>query len=648
MDIQEKANALKLAQTRHARNKDFYDRYNKGRFQRYYRNYANDGQKRLKEKIQKKGDASWMSNITYPLTSSYIDSVLPIIKENMPTLGVRAAKTEAVEYSSQLNSYYNNYWAGKSNVYSVLGEVSQTAATYGVAYPSLRWDKAVDMFFEYKDGNENNPIGKVMEDSYCEYNDPKIENSDVFNTFPDGYATSRETRQSVSRRYVLTKEEAMKKYAPLFESGLVDGDIEDLFNGIQTGGRIDDDSQTRYDCLLKNPERNLEGNVDVQVSTDTTTSTGERTESVSEYIEVHTTQDITIYSGQTLICRVDNVFREIWIDHVCYKKPEWGIWGVGIAEDLDMAHYYINVAINQESDVATLENFPNYAYDPASTQGIDDNFMVGPSKMIPIPPDSIKELPRGGTLNLSYKLIEFLRTAAREGVGIDETTRGSQMPASTVATQINAIRESTNRRVNNYLIELADYEARLMKMVLKMGYLLYPTKEVEEQTGEIEITWLGQEREIMEAVEYIDLDIPTEEEGETFYKIKKEAFNPRGFWKFVPNMNKAIEFSREAELRNTLGFVSEMNKLLANDVVAKSLGNFDFEPIVKELVEKYGFKFEKTQDTGGDSPQDIKTTDALLNSAQGQEQLQPDMMSQLPDAQSQTMGQNLSTLNQLQ
>jgi len=82
----EEKDALKLAQSRHAKNLEFFKSYNQERFQRYLRNYRNDGQKRLKEKIEPYGNKSWMANIVYPLTSSYIDSVVPIIMENFPTL----------------------------------------------------------------------------------------------------------------------------------------------------------------------------------------------------------------------------------------------------------------------------------------------------------------------------------------------------------------------------------------------------------------------------------------------------------------------------------------------------------------------------------------------------------------------------------
>jgi hypothetical protein len=449
----------------------------------------------------------------------------------------------------------------------------------------------------------------------------------------------------------------MEKYAGLFKSGLVDESVansfEEIFNNIKTGNGCVDDYSCRLETLKKNPERNI--NNEKQSSTlyeSSITNTGTDSDTgVSEYIEVHTKQDITIYSGSQYICKIKNIFNKIWVDHICFKKPEWGIWGVGMAEELDIAHYYINVAINQEADVATLENFPMYTYDPNSgNQTFDGNFMSSPSKMIAMDPNSIRPLAREGTLNLSYKIIDFMKTAAREGVGIDDTTRGSQLPSSTVATQINAIRESTNRRINSFLFELAEWEQRLMHIILKQGYVLYPTITIDEIVGQKE-GWFGTV-DVTESIEYMDFDIPVNNDEDNFYKIEKEAFNPKGYWKMTPSMSKAIEFSREAELRNLLSFVSEMNKLLANDVVAKSLQEFDFEPVLQQIVEKYGMKYSKVKETGNLSPKDIKDNDAMLKLIANQEgktsmDEEPNMLSQLPDVKQFDAGQNLSTLNQI-
>jgi len=630
------ANILKLAQTRYNEGKGFFLAYNRERFQRYLRNYKNDGQKRLKEKIQKFGNEDWMSNLFYPLTSSYIDSVVPIIKENLPTLGVRPARPEAIENAKKVNQYFNSYLTNKMGFQSVMGKISRTATIFGVAYPIHRWFSKYDIVFEYKNGEPSAPTGKIDESSYLEYNDPLIENGDVFSVFPDGYATSPETRRYVIVRSLITHEEAMARYVGLFKSGLITGNIEEIFKKIKVGtGDLTDYSDVRFDSLRKNPERGMSTKTGESIATGGQATGYSLDPSIdkSEFIEVQTKQDITIYCGQTLIGQFKNPFKEIWVDHITYKEPEYGIWGIGIGEELDIAQYYINVCINQESDVATLENFPMYTYDPGvGYQGLDDNMTISPSKIIPIAPNSIGVLPRGGTLNLSYKLMEVLKVAAREATNIDETTRGSQLPSSTVATQINAIRESTNRRVNDFLAQISEYEARLMRFILKQGYLLYPIVKGKNELGE--------------EVDYLDLYISTGElNKEEFFQIEKEAFSPKGLYRYSPSMIKAIEFSREAELRNAIDFIGELNRLLANDTIAKQLANLNIEPVLKTIFEKFGVEYSRPE--GSDSIQDVKVIDTVVPQLTGGEVIPPpNELSQLPEPNPMDMGQNLSVINQ--
>ncbi|RLI02737.1 hypothetical protein DRO38_03595 [Candidatus Bathyarchaeota archaeon] len=663
---QEQKDMLKLAQERHSQALGFFRTYNQTRFQRYLSNYNNDGQKRLKEKLAKNGGQEWMSNIFDPLTSSYIDSIIPIVKENMPQPAVRPSKAKAIEYSKDINSYLAGYWVNKAQLNSVLGELSKSATIFGVSYPLIRWEVAYDMLFTYEGGDGDKVSGELDEDSYIETNDPIIESCDVFNTFPDGFATNAKTRRFVSIRRLLTKEEAMQKYRIIFDSNYygedegktkesLDAEYKDIFDSIKVGtGDLTDYSGVRYTNLLKTPERNMGGDNSPTVNStgSSVDSTALQTKGLSEFIEVHTAQDITVYCGNRLIGKMKNLCKELQVGHLCYKKPEWGIWGIGIAEELDIAQYYINVAINQESDVATLENFPMYSYDPSEAGlGMGADMVVSPSRMIPIAPNSVKPLARGGTLNLSYKLIEYLRVAAREAVGIDETTRGSQLPSSTVATQINAIRESTNRRINNFLGLIAEYERDMIRQVLKLGYLLYPTKDIEEETGEMyqEINPLtGEIIEIpeVEKVEYIDLDIPSgDTDDETFFDIKKEAFSPRGLYRFTPKMIKSIEFSRQASIRDSLDFMAELNRILSNDVAAKSLANLDLEGMLKGMFEKFGVEYKVTE--GAESPQDIKAMDEAMKLAGGaQGGGAPNAMSQLPEQMAMSPGQNLSRTNQ--
>lgn len=653
-------NALTLAKSRHSKNLQFFKTYNQERFQRYYRNYRNDGQKRLREKIEPLG-ATWMANLFYPLTSSYVDSVVPLIVENFPTLGVKAAKSIAVEYARQINQYLQNYWVSKSGFYNKSEEFARTAAIYGVAYPILRWQVLYDIIFSYVNGNESDVSGKIENSEYLEYNDPVVENADVYNTYPDGFAPSVALRSSVSARFLLTKEEGMKRYAYLFKAGLLSGDkdantkFEDVFGKIKAGsGDTTDYSVCRYDTLRKNPERYPVGQngsnnatTDWKVGGDTDTSV--QADNLIEFIEVHTPQDITVYTGSTYIGQVKNILKNIQIKHLPFKKPEWGIWGIGIAEELDIAQYYINVSLNQEADVASLENFPMYAYDPSGgNQMMDTDLTVSPSRMLPLPPNSISVLPRGGTLNLSYKLIEFLKVAGREATRIDETTRGSQLPSSTVATQINAIRESTNRSINGFLNIVAECEQELMKDILKLGYLLYPTvKESVEVKGEDGLTIMDDlGLPIMKEIEYIDLEIPVDEDdNEQFYKIEKEAFSPKGLYRFTPTMIKSIEFSKEASLKNSLGFLAELNRMLANPTIAKQLANLNVEPLLRDIFDKFGMRY--TLPEGKESIQDIKVAEQMLT-PEATQPMPPegDMMSQLPEGEIMDMGQDLSTINQ--
>lgn len=628
-------NTLKIAQSRYSEAKNFFLRYNRDRFQRYLRNYRNDGQKRLKEKIRKYGDESWMSNIVYPLTSSYIDSVLPIVSENVPQLGVKPANSQAKRFVDQVNNYFINYWTSKSQFNERMDDVTLTGALYGIAFPAIRWATVYKMIWDYNNGDVNDVVGKIEKSEFEEFNDPLLENLDVFSTYPYPYAKNAYNIPYFVSRHVMTKEEGMQRYSYLFEMqemfGGVTGTMQDTFKKISEHGDITDYSDIRYDILLKNPERNTSTTAQYAGNGTTTAYSGTNPTQLYEFVEVSTVNDVTIYCGNVLIGKIKNLTGENLIGVLNYRKPEYGIWGIGIAEDLDIAHYYINTYINQEADIATIDNFPMYAYDPNTGDAqMDSNMDIGPSKMIAIAPDQIKSLDRGGSMGLSYKIIDFLKLSAREGVGIDETTRGSQLQASMVATQVNAIRESTNRRVNQYIKNIGSYESQMMKLILKLGFQLYKTKE---QLIENKDTGVSEKKEIF------DFEVPLDGIDDTeFLTVEKEAFNPKGYYRYVPSMSKQIEFSRQVLLQDRLTFLQELNKLVANPTVAKQLENLNVEPVLKDIFDKFGIPYTKPK--GMASVSTIQAVDALANIES------PDMASQLPDSSMMSTSQQLSTINQ--
>lgn len=619
-------NDLKIAKTRYNEAIDFFKKYNLPRFQRYYKNYRNDVRDRL-QRIRQHGDESWQANIGYPLTSSYIDSIIPIVNDNLPKLGVRSGGLIPQDYTKQVNSYLNDYWYERAGYEVVRDNLVLNTALYGVSYRGLTWKTVYNIMFEYKNGNINDVSGTIEEMQNKRVNDPVAESLDVYSTYPDPFAKDNQSIRYWVSRHLLTKEEGMNRYANLFDPELFKqkGDIKTVFDKIISQGDTSDYSAVRYETLLKTPEKMDESKPSGLIPTGLGEASVVGQNNKFEFVEVMTPQDITIYSGEVLICKIKNYIGENLIDIIQCRNPERGIWGIGIAEDLDIAHYYINNYINQEADIASIDNTPMYAYHPDyADQQMDSNLRVSPGKMIAMPPDMIKSLDRGGSLGLSYKIIDFLKLSAREGVGIDETTRGSSLPSSTVATQVNAIRESTNRRVNKIIANLARSESDMIRKILMLGYLLYPTQDFE-----------GKE------IFNFTVNISSVKDDE-FIPVEKEAFNYK-LYRYLPMTSKYIEFSREVSLKESLTLLQEINKMIGNPTAAKSLENFSLEPVLKDIFLKFGYTYEKPKELP--SVANVEAVTALANAQNGEPITSPDMASQLPDSNMMSTGQNLSTIN---
>ena len=533
----------KLVTTRFKESKDYFRAYRKPKLDQCYKNFRGYGGDRLAE-LKKIGGDDWMSNMFVPMTASHIRTIHPRTVDAKPELKVDGRTTEDMRKAIYAQAILDYVWE-KANMESKMRDYVWQALVYGTTVGKVLWrtemliktDKVIDEdSLEVKDVEEKKEL----------YNDPDFEVVDIYNFYPDPYATSIDDARYVCQRYLLTKEQILRTYSGLKNTEYLTKN---------SGGDITDDTTVRKDILVQ-ADGGSSGGSGQQNTAEST---------LFEVCEYWERNRFVLMVGDVIMKESKNVLTPGYLPFtvVAYEKLPFEFYGIGICEQLEQPQHTLNVIRNQRVDNVTLSIQKMFIANPyaliskkdlvSRPFGLIRTSDINAVKPIDVPPMN----------ESAYREDALALDAGRMATGIDDWSRGEQGPASTTATAVTTQKESTLERIKLFISQLeTDCYQKLMRYWVSMAHDLYESKTLDRITDN-------------------GIDIETISKG-----IDRPVTirNPKGDIKtFVSKDDLMGYFDFRALSMSTLAATKELKLKRILDIMDKSM-TAGVDPISKEMI----------------------------------------------------------------
>ena len=452
----------KLVTTRFKESKDYFRAYRKPKLDQCYKNFRGYGGDRLAE-LKKIGGDDWMSNMFVPMTASHIRTIHPRTVDAKPELKVDGRTSEDQKKAIYVQAILDYVWE-KANMESKMRDFVWQALVYGTTVGKVLCKTEMLIKTDTVINEDDLTIEDVEERKEL-YNDPDFEVIDIYNFYPDPYATSIDDARYVCQRYLLTKEQILSTY-----SGLIN--VEYLG---KDGGDITDDTMVRKDIITQTKDGSAGGSGQQQAAESTLFE-------VCEYWEKNR---FVLMVGDVIVKEGKNPLTPGFLPFtvVTYEKLPFEFYGIGIAEQLEQPQQTLNVIRNQRVDNVTLSIQKMFIANPyaliskkdlvSRPFGLIRTSDINAIKSVDIPPMS----------ESAYREDALALDAGRMATGIDDWSRGEQGPASTTATAVTTQKESTLERIKLFISQLeSDCYQKLMRYWVSMAHDLYENKTLERVT----------------------------------------------------------------------------------------------------------------------------------------------------------------------
>jgi len=573
---EEKAKLVSSIRKDYEEAKGHFKYYHKPRFDKYYKNFRDDGSDRL-AKLKQIGGEDWMSNLFIPITSSQIRVANSKLNVRLPEWKVWAANESAETKVEDVNTMLE-YVFEKTKMIKRVKDIAKTAMIYGIAFGKKIWLKELKyrQVWEKKEVNGEKQVELVKKEGY-KINDPALVNADVYSCWPDpkgnviNYDGQNRACEYLIDRYLLTKKQIAEQYNVAL-------DVLDSIKG--NGYDTTDYGQVKLDSYLKTA--NDKSTNRTGIGTASTSSTD-----VTEVFEHWTDTEWTVSVGSTILIHMPNPYGfSKPYERLCYEELPGQMYGVGIAEQVEQPQAGVNTIANLTTDTATLNTF-NMWISPENQNFNSKTFVIRPGGVIS---GDVKPMPKTQVDPASYRERDIQLGYVDMATGFSDP--GNAM-ASTVATSVNAQETAIEDRLGMFVENLNEFYGGVMESFVDYMYWYYPTRTFTYVLEDEENQMLPPEEQKTGEVTTFDFYIPIEnkEGGRDYKAIKQDSLNDNFYFRYSNRSD--VSSNKDLKKRQNNEAIDRLMGMSQNEYFAPAVRELDPTRLVSVLIEGLGYDPDK-------------------------------------------------------
>ena len=517
------------------------------------------------------------SQIHNPYSWANVETITPRMVSKRPTVIFRPRENYDQGQSEIMQSIHD-YWWEKDRVFNKVVSWVKDSLTYGTGIVKVYWNTEKETVKSYQYDETGNPLvdenGEYVEEEteITTFDDPTLENVNIYDFFVDPRATSIQTAEWAIHRFHKTIDE-------LKESGLYKN-LNKLEDYLTNKTERSDSDKKRHEHAFG--------------------SQGEDDSTVDkvEVLEMWDKNGMTVLGARNVVIREKE--RPFWhgripfvrlVDHLVSQE----FYGKGEVEPVIKLQHALNTIQNQSIDNKTQSLMPMWKI----YGEIDENELIArPNGVVHMTSatDIAEKLESQDMTRNAVEEMSNVKSDIQQALGIYDYTKGAESGVNKTATGIGLVQEAANARFA--------HKIQLLEESLKeMGTLVISLYQ-QFMTSERVIRVVGKNGE-----DYVRLK-PQDIAGN--YDIDVESGSTRP-------INKEAERQDIVNLKQLMGDIQDPEFQMELD--KKILDKYD----MKDLEDSLGQAFEKMQ---AEQQQQQEMQQQQMQQQMQENQLQPQIESQ--------------------